>query len=34
VLLNPGTSSPAHLEDNLAAEDLLLDAAVLEALPH
>jgi aryl-alcohol dehydrogenase-like predicted oxidoreductase len=34
VLLIPGTSSPAHLEDNLAAEDLLLDAAVLEALPH
>jgi len=32
VLLIPGTSSLAHLEDNLAAGDLVLDQAALEAL--
>jgi aryl-alcohol dehydrogenase-like predicted oxidoreductase len=32
VLLIPGTRSPAHLEDNLAAADLALDADDLEQL--
>ena len=32
VLLIPGTSSPAHLEQNLAVADLELDAAALAAL--
>jgi aryl-alcohol dehydrogenase-like predicted oxidoreductase len=32
VLLIPGTSSLAHLEDNLAASDLVLDGAAVEAL--
>jgi pyridoxine 4-dehydrogenase len=32
VLLIPGTSSLAHLEENLAAADLELDAATLDAL--
>lgn len=32
VLLIPGTSSPAHLEDNLAAADLVLDQTAIEAL--
>ncbi|HEX4243955.1 MAG TPA: oxidoreductase [Acidimicrobiales bacterium] len=32
VLLIPGTSSLAHLEENLAAADLLLDDAAIEAL--
>jgi pyridoxine 4-dehydrogenase len=34
VLLIPGTSSRAHFEENLAAEDLVLDAAALKALSH
>jgi len=34
VLLIPGTSSPQHLAENLAAADLVLDATALEALPH
>jgi pyridoxine 4-dehydrogenase len=33
VLLIPGTSSILHLEENLAAADLLLDEEALEALP-
>ena len=33
VLLIPGTSSPAHLEENLAAADLVLDQQALEVLP-
>ncbi len=33
VLLIPGTSSPEHLEENLAAGELVLDRAALEALP-
>ncbi len=33
VLLIPGTSSREHLEENLAAADLVLDAVALEALP-
>jgi pyridoxine 4-dehydrogenase len=33
VLLIPGTSSPEHLEENLAAGELVLDQAALEALP-
>jgi aryl-alcohol dehydrogenase-like predicted oxidoreductase len=33
VLLIPGTSSLAHLEENLAAADLHLDAEALEVLP-
>jgi diketogulonate reductase-like aldo/keto reductase len=32
VLLIPGTGSVAHLRDNLAAEDLALDAEALRAL--
>jgi pyridoxine 4-dehydrogenase len=32
VLLIPGTSSLAHLEENLAAADLELDPADLDAL--
>ncbi len=32
VLLIPGTSSLAHLEENLAAGDITLDAATLDAL--
>jgi pyridoxine 4-dehydrogenase len=32
VLLIPGTSSPSHLEENLAATDLVLDAKALSAL--
>lgn len=32
VLLIPGTSSPAHLEDNLAAADLVLDQTAIETL--
>jgi pyridoxine 4-dehydrogenase len=32
VLLIPGTSSLTHLEDNLAATDLVLDEAAVEAL--
>jgi pyridoxine 4-dehydrogenase len=32
VLLIPGTSSPAHLDENLAAGELELDDAALEAL--
>ena len=32
VLLIPGTSSLAHLEENLAAGDIALDATALEAL--
>jgi aryl-alcohol dehydrogenase-like predicted oxidoreductase len=34
VLLIPGTSSPQHLAENLAAADLVLDSTALEALPH
>jgi aryl-alcohol dehydrogenase-like predicted oxidoreductase len=34
VLLIPGTSSLAHLEENLAAGSLALDEVALEALPH
>jgi pyridoxine 4-dehydrogenase len=34
VLLIPGTSSLAHLDENLAAGQLALDATALEALPH
>jgi pyridoxine 4-dehydrogenase len=33
VLLIPGTSSPEHLEENLAAGELVLDQTALEALP-
>jgi aryl-alcohol dehydrogenase-like predicted oxidoreductase len=33
VLLIPGTSSPAHLEENLAAADLVLDDEAIAALP-
>jgi pyridoxine 4-dehydrogenase len=33
VLLIPGTSSPEHLEENLAAGELVLDQAALAALP-
>ena len=33
VLLIPGTSSLAHLEENLAAGQVVLDAEALEALP-
>jgi pyridoxine 4-dehydrogenase len=33
VLLIPGTSSLAHLEENLAAGQIVLDAEALEALP-
>ena len=33
VLLIPGTSSPAHLDENLAAADLVLDRGALEVLP-
>lgn len=33
VLLIPGTSSLAHLEENLAAEDLVLDQQALDVLP-
>ena len=33
VLLIPGTSSPVHLEENLAAADLVLDQEAREALP-
>ena len=32
ILLIPGTSSLAHLEENLAAGDLVLDDAALDAL--
>jgi aryl-alcohol dehydrogenase-like predicted oxidoreductase len=32
ILLIPGTSSVGHLEENLAAGDLVLDAAALDAL--
>jgi pyridoxine 4-dehydrogenase len=34
VLLIPGTSSPSHLEENLAAAELRLEADDLEALDH
>jgi aryl-alcohol dehydrogenase-like predicted oxidoreductase len=34
VLLIPGTSSLTHLEENLAAADLVLDQEALEALPQ
>jgi aryl-alcohol dehydrogenase-like predicted oxidoreductase len=33
ILLIPGTSSVAHLEQNLAAADVVLDAEALELLP-
>ncbi len=33
VLLIPGTSSLSHLEENLAAADLMLDEEALELLP-
>jgi aryl-alcohol dehydrogenase-like predicted oxidoreductase len=33
VLLIPGTSSMAHLDQNLAAADLQLDAEALDVLP-
>jgi aryl-alcohol dehydrogenase-like predicted oxidoreductase len=33
VLLIPGTSSLRHLEENLAAADLVLDEKALAALP-
>jgi pyridoxine 4-dehydrogenase len=33
VLLIPGTSSPGHLEENLAAADLVLDEEAMTALP-
>jgi aryl-alcohol dehydrogenase-like predicted oxidoreductase len=32
ILLIPGTSSVAHLEENMAAGDLVLDDAALDAL--
>jgi aryl-alcohol dehydrogenase-like predicted oxidoreductase len=32
VLLIPGTSSPTHLDENLAAAELILDEAAIEAL--
>jgi pyridoxine 4-dehydrogenase len=34
VLLIPGTSSLEHLEENLAAADLVLDETALDVLPH
>jgi len=34
VLLIPGTSSPEHLDENLAAKDLVLDEVALDALSH
>ncbi|HEX4218773.1 MAG TPA: oxidoreductase [Acidimicrobiales bacterium] len=34
VLLIPGTSSPTHLEENLAAAELVLDDVAMEALDH
>ncbi len=34
VLLIPGTSSLGHLEENLAAAELVLDQAAIEALPR
>ena len=33
VLLIPGTSSPAHLDENLAGGDLVLDQEAIDALP-
>ncbi len=33
ILLIPGTSSVAHLEENLAAEDVVLDQEALDLLP-
>ena len=33
VLLIPGTSSLRHMEDNLAAADVVLDMEALELLP-
>jgi pyridoxine 4-dehydrogenase len=33
VLLIPGTSSPDHLDENLAAGELVLDQAAIDALP-
>jgi aryl-alcohol dehydrogenase-like predicted oxidoreductase len=33
VLLIPGTASLQHLDENLAAVDLVLDGEALEALP-
>jgi pyridoxine 4-dehydrogenase len=33
VLLIPGTSSPQHMDENLAAGDLVLDRAAIDALP-
>jgi len=33
ILLIPGTSSVAHLEENLAAQDLVLDQEALGLLP-
>ena len=33
VLLIPGTSSPEHLDENLAAGELVLDQAAIDALP-
>jgi pyridoxine 4-dehydrogenase len=33
VLLIPGTSSPEHLDENLAAGELVLDQAAVDALP-
>jgi aryl-alcohol dehydrogenase-like predicted oxidoreductase len=33
VLLIPGTSSLQHLEENLAAADVILDDDAIEALP-
>ncbi|HEX3566713.1 MAG TPA: aldo/keto reductase, partial [Acidimicrobiales bacterium] len=32
VLLIPGTSSPTHLDENLAAAELVLDETAIEAL--
>jgi aryl-alcohol dehydrogenase-like predicted oxidoreductase len=34
VLLIPGTSSLEHLDENLAAGELVLDQAALDALPN
>jgi pyridoxine 4-dehydrogenase len=34
VLLIPGTSSPEHLDENLAAGELVLDQSAIDALPR
>jgi aryl-alcohol dehydrogenase-like predicted oxidoreductase len=34
VLLIPGTSSPEHLAENLAAAELVLDSRAIDVLPR